>query len=191
MYTRRKAAEGMIRSTASLPSTPPHPAPNDSLVLCSLPPCRCNIKGCGNILSNAYYRKYRICEEHAKSPGVTVDGACRATRPTRARVHARALLSLALALCSHSRSRFACLIARSRRPFLPKVLSLPRARDLRWKSSVVPRFSRGFQQAQAIQALEQGLHVESFHEEGSSVFESLADEVQGDSRGLAEAPEGS
>lgn len=71
-----KSSGGYDSIDGASASRQPRSAPNNSLVLCSLPPCRCCIKGCGNVLSNTYYRKYRICEEHAKSPAVTVVGAC-------------------------------------------------------------------------------------------------------------------
>ena len=34
----------------------------------------CCIRGCPNPLGSSYYRKYKICEEHAKSPAVTMGG---------------------------------------------------------------------------------------------------------------------
>jgi hypothetical protein len=37
-------------------------------------PKRCIIPSCPNALETKYYKKYRICEEHAKSPAVTVGG---------------------------------------------------------------------------------------------------------------------
>jgi hypothetical protein len=37
-------------------------------------PTLCQVFGCTNVCESSYYRKYRICEEHGKSPAVCIDG---------------------------------------------------------------------------------------------------------------------
>lgn len=37
-------------------------------------PISCQVVGCTNVCESSYYKKYRICEEHAKSPAVCIDG---------------------------------------------------------------------------------------------------------------------
>lgn len=44
----------------------------------------CQIDGCDNICETAYYRKYKICEEHGKSPAVSLHGSlCRFCQKVR------------------------------------------------------------------------------------------------------------
>ena len=49
-------------------------AENESAGTDAIKQKRCSVPCCVNELQGNYYRKYKICEEHAKSPAITIDG---------------------------------------------------------------------------------------------------------------------